>query len=335
MRVLTITCNASVDTSYLLPALTPGAIHRATQVLPQAGGKGNNVARILATLGHAPIATGFTGGFTGRFIESELQAQGIDCAFVRLDAASRTCLTIVEEDTGRTTEIRDPGAAIGPDDGERLLVRIGEIAPLVEAAVISGSPPPGAPADLYAKLVACLRRAGVDVALDASGDALRAGAAGGPTLIAPNRDEMAELLGWAPAGAPAPGEIVAAVQAWMLGRSDEDAGGDASTVNGVLVSLGAEGALLVRADAAFRARAPKIAAVNTVGCGDALLAGFLDARARGAGDADALAAAVAVGSAAALQPSIGVVDPADVARMRPDVDVASMTADILAGTIRR
>ncbi|MGI8475495.1 MAG: 1-phosphofructokinase family hexose kinase [Thermomicrobiales bacterium] len=310
MRLLTITCNTAVDTTYVLDRLEPGAINRVARALPRPGGKGNNVARVLATLGHAPVATGFAAGHTGRFIEDALRLQDVEPAFVSVAGESRVCLTIVEEATGRITEIREPGMTVGDGDARRLLERVGDLAAGAEAAAICGSLPPGLPTDFLARLAGVLRAAGVFTVLDSSGEALRAGLAGRPHLLKPNRDEIAALLGRDGDG----DELIALVQTELIGpRLDGDAA--------VLLSLGAEGAALIRRDVAWRAAAPRVAAVNTVGCGDALLAGYLDGRARGEGDPDALAHAVAVGAAAALQEAVGAIDADDVPRLRREVRV--------------
>lgn len=121
MRFLTIACNPAIDTTYLLDRFAIGVINRVDHVLPAPGGKGNNVARVLAALGQMPVATGFTGGRTGQFIEDGLRAVGVQSAFVPVHGESRVCLTIVERDGGRITEIREPGTEIGALDAERLL----------------------------------------------------------------------------------------------------------------------------------------------------------------------------------------------------------------------
>ena len=120
MRFVTVTPNAAIDTTYLLDHLVPGEINRVGRVIPQPGGKGNNVARVLAALGHRPTATGFAGGHIGAALVDGLRAHGVDPAFVSIAGETRVCLAIVEGQSGRTTEIREPGAALTEDDADRL-----------------------------------------------------------------------------------------------------------------------------------------------------------------------------------------------------------------------
>jgi tagatose 6-phosphate kinase len=312
MRFLTITCNPAIDTTYLIDRLEPGQINRVERVLPVAGGKGNNVARVLAKLGHTPTATGFAGGHTGRFIQDGLRAAGVEPAFVEIGGASRICLTVVEHKTGRTTEIREPGATVTETDLDRLLAHVGELAGETDVAVISGSLPPGAPSDLYARLIGVLNDAGVFVALDSSGNTLRAGVAAGPDLVKPNRDELADLLGGSP-------ELSGAIDITRTGLIGPvlPAGG------AMLLSLGSDGAMLIRGDCIIRAVPPSVEAVNTVGAGDALLAGFLHARATGMDHRESLAFAVATGTASALAESVGAVEPNVIERLRAQITISN------------
>lgn len=318
MRFLTITCNAAIDTTYAIGRLTPGAINRVERTMPVAGGKGNNVARVLARLGHTPVASGFLGGYTGRFIEAGLRAAGVEPAFVEVEGDSRICLTVVEQETGRTTEIREPGSVVTDADVDRLLTHVGSLAKTTDIAVISGSLPPGAPVELYAQLIGVLKSAGVFVALDSSGDPLRSGAAAGPDLVKPNRDEFADLLNVAAGvGSTDP------AHARLFGVVVPEDGF-------VLHSQGADGALLMHRGGSYGARPPRIESVNSVGAGDALLAGFLHARSAGLDDPKSLAFAVATGTASALAESVGAVDPAEIERVRAQVAV-SIAAPTAAG----
>lgn len=304
-RFATITLNASIDTACALPRLVPGEINRLANARPTAGGKGNNVARVLARLGHPAIATGFAGGHAGRFIADNLRAWGVSPAFMEVPGESRTCMTIVEGESGRVTEVRGPGAPVATADGDRFLDSVvGLIAP-AEFVAISGSLPPGLADDYYARLVGVLRAAGKWVVLDGSGEPLRLALAAGPNAIAPNREELSDLVG--PIGSV--GEAVAAA---CLVRERLGPGGR------VLLTLGAKGAASIDADRVIRARPPKVDIANPVGAGDAFLAGWL---AGGDDPSEALRYAVAVGTAAAMQPGIGEIDPTDVESIWAAVEV--------------
>ncbi|MFN8514483.1 MAG: 1-phosphofructokinase family hexose kinase [Thermomicrobiales bacterium] len=306
MRCLTMTLNAAIDVTYVVEGFRPGAIHRVEPGLAVPGGKGNNVARVLATLGHRVVATGFVAGRAGDTIARGLRASGVVAAFARVPGESRTCLTIRDAATGEATELLEHGATIPPAAATHFLRRAAKLAADVDAVVISGSLPEGLPPDYYALVLGALRPFGAHLALDTSGEALRLGLAGRPDLLKPNQDELAALLG--------PLDdlpmLVARTRRSLI---------DEQGIGRVLVSLGARGAVLIGAGAALRAIPPPVDAVNTVGAGDALLAGFVAALGEGDDECAALARAVATGTASVLHPTGGVVDPADVSRLRDAV----------------
>jgi tagatose 6-phosphate kinase len=306
MTIATITLNASIDTTWMLPRFTPGAINRIARKEAVAGGKGNNVARVLATLGQPVIASGFVAGWSGRFIEAGLAAAGIVTAFQAIPGESRTSLAIVETDNGRVTEAREPGPNVAADDWSRFLAETPVRLRGAATVALCGSLPPELPADAYAQLIRVLRGAGCRTTLDTSGAALREGLVAAPDLVKPNAAELGEL-----AGLPGP-EVETST---LLAAARDIARSRLGPDGRVLLSLGSRGAALIDRDNTLLASAPVVAVVSPVGCGDALLAGLLDAEARGESPADALRWAVAVGAAAALQLRPGVVDPADVARL--------------------
>ena len=307
--VATVTLNASVDTTGRLARLERGAINRLDRSEAVAGGKGNNVARVLATLGQRVVASGFVAGAAGRFIVDSLRAEGVEPAFREVPGESRTCLTLVEAD-GTVTEVREPGPTVAAADAAAFLRDAPELLAGAAVAVLSGGLPPGLPPDYYADLIGALRGAGIATVLDSSGEALRRGVAAGPGTLKPNTDELADLLG----GPVAPGGEVAAARRLAAALP-------AGTT--LLLTLGRHGAALVTATDAVLAAPPPVSVVNTVGAGDAFVAGWVDATVRGHGPVEALRRAVATGAAATMQSRIGAVDPADVARLLPQVRVAA------------
>jgi tagatose 6-phosphate kinase len=305
MRCVCITPNASVDATYRVDRLARGTIMRVSTRVSTPGGKGNNVARVLRALGHDVVASGFAGGHAGGFIERELQALGIEPAFVPVAGESRTCLAIVEDASAAVSELLEVGPTVTSDAQQALLERVDVLARQADAVVLSGSLPNGARLDLYADLVRIARDRGAFVALDSSGGPLAEGLAAEPDLVKPNWEEMRELMGNAHADVSA---AVSFVQERLLGPA-------LGAGSRVLLSLGRDGAVLIGAEGAVRVPARSVAVVNTVGAGDALLAGYLDAWSRRERAAAALAHASAVAAASTLQPQPGSVDPADVARL--------------------
>ncbi len=174
--ILTVALNAAIDTTLTLDEpLQPGESHRAREALKLPGGKGLNVARVLHTLGVPVHATGLVGGSTADFITQGLRKEGIEASFAPIGGTSRTCNAVVECDSGRVTEINEPGPSISAEEAQAFLGLYERLLPGSEAVALSGSLPPGLPADYYAGLIERARAAGVPAVLDTSGTALRAG----------------------------------------------------------------------------------------------------------------------------------------------------------------
>lgn len=270
--IVTLTPNPSIDRTLRIPPLRRGAVQRATAATAEAGGKGINVARALATQGHAARAVAPLSEASAATVLA-LLAGAVPLEPVPIAGAVRTNIGLIEDD-GTTTKVNEPGPTVGAGEVERLLARVVELAAGARWVAGCGSLPPGAPADLYARLAERVGAA-ARVAVDTDGPALRACAGIPVALLKPNRHELEELAG----------TELTTLGAVVACASDLVARG----ASAVLVSLGADGALLVDAGGATHAEARIDDVVNTVGAGDALLAGFL----AGDGSRDALAEAVA------------------------------------------
>ncbi|MCG0237720.1 MAG: 1-phosphofructokinase [Firmicutes bacterium] len=307
MRALTVTLNPAVDVTYFLDGFRPGAIHTAREVLRVAGGKGNNVARVLRSLGVEVAATGFAGGAAGAFLAEGLRQAGVEPAFHPIPGESRTCLALVDRETGTCTEVREPGPRISPEAADAFVERFTRLVAGCQAVVFSGSLPPGLPPDYYRRLVALARQAGAYVVLDTSGEPLARGLAAGPDLVKPNRDELAAWAG------REPGDLQEVLAAAARMR--------AAGARAVAVSLGAEGLVYLGPEGAWRLRPPAISAVNPVGSGDSLVAGVVAGLLQGRPVAEALRLGVACGAANATTPAVATFPPELAARLEPEVQV--------------
>lgn len=158
--ILCVNANAAIDKTMVVSPFRLNAIHRPRQVLALAGGKGANVARALRRLGEHPVVTGWAGGYNGHFIAAGLRAEGIEPAFVALDSESRTCLSILDPEAGTLTEIYEQGEPVRPAALEAFTDLFRSIVGRYAAITLSGSLPPGAPADFYGQLLALARGGG-------------------------------------------------------------------------------------------------------------------------------------------------------------------------------
>src|SRR4029450_6293859 len=178
--ILTVTLNAAVDRTVAVPNFRLGQRHRAGDAPPMAGGKGVHVARALKLLGRPVIAAGLAGGATGTRILERLAEESILNAFTRIEGESRTNLAVVDPTSGEQTEINERGPEISEAEVDRFLENLLYLAQGASICVLAGSIPPGAPADVYGRLVSELRSLGVLTVLDTDGEPMRAGLGGGP-----------------------------------------------------------------------------------------------------------------------------------------------------------
>jgi 1-phosphofructokinase len=274
--VVTVTLNPAIDQTVLLDSLVPGAVHRAQSppAAPQAGGKGVNVAQVLAALGVPSAAAGWLGADNATVFEAAFARHGIVDDMQRMAGSTRCNLKLTDLRRGETTEVNLPGIALDPAARQRaeaeLLARLDARRVPGTRVVLAGSLPPGAEATTWLRVAGFLAARGVPVVADLDAVALGALLAGLPApslpvLAKPNREELQALAG-RPLGGPA--EVADAARALLCERG----------VPRVLVSLGSEGAVVVGPEGRWFAPAPEVPAVaGTSGAGDALLAGTLAA----------------------------------------------------------
>jgi 1-phosphofructokinase len=299
--ILTLTLNPSLDRTIEVESLTRGAVIRAATAHLDPGGKGVNVSRALLANGVASCAVIPYGGDEGRRLVELLFDEGLDMITVAVAGATRSNITIAEPD-GTVTKINEPGVALSPEELDAVADAVLEAAHSADWVVASGSLPPGVPTDVYARLCARFAAAGILVAVDTSGPALRAAIAAAPALVKPNREELAEATGGAI------GSLGDAVEAALALH--------ARGARAVLASLGPDGAILLTGEEQVRVwygHAPVPEPRSTVGAGDAMLAGLLAAGGPAKGG-KALAEALAWATAAVGLPGSGMPLASDIRR---------------------
>ncbi|SDM67665.1 tagatose 6-phosphate kinase [Streptomyces sp. cf386] len=285
--ILTVTLNTALDITYRVRALRPHASHRVSEVTERPGGKGLNVARVLAALGHEVTVTGFTGGATGRVVQEQLTATpGVVDALVPVTGATRRTIAVVDAHTGDTTQLNEPGPTITPAEWSAFQEAYGDLLASASAVALCGSLPPGVPVGAYAGLVRAAKAAEVPVLLDTSGEALRRGVAARPDIIKPNADELAELTG-----------------SHEPMRATQDA--RRRGARAVVASLGAAGLLALTSEGRWRATPPARVHGNPTGAGDAVVAGLLSGLVERLPWPDRLARASALSAASVLAPVAG------------------------------
>ena len=259
-RILTLTLNPALDLSIRLDAIRPGEVNRTESTRLDAAGKGINVARVLAGLGHDVTVSGLLGSDNETAFVRAFNECGLHDAFLRVPGETRINVKISERD-GRVTDLNGPGPRIPPGTMELLSERLWSLLPGIDAVVISGSLPPNLMPARLAELIIGLRERRMRVWLDTSGPALVSGLAARPSAAKPNETELADWAGQ-------PLETTEARRQAALRLNAEG-------IEDVLVSMGAEGVLWAERGAVLLATPPRVPVISTVGAGDTLLAATL------------------------------------------------------------
>lgn len=280
--ILTVTLNPAVDKTCRINELILGQVNRLQAVRSIAGGKGVNVTKVLRQFDYPVIAMGFLGGYSGQMIQEKLTDMGAECQFTHIDGATRVSTNVLAEN-GYVTEILEPGPEITKEELRRFVEAYKRHTEKAEVVILSGSIPLGVPQDIYATLIAIAKEKDCKVFLDTSGEALKEGVKAIPHFIKPNRKEMEYLVGRRLSTTE---DMVAEARKLLE-----------TGIERVVISLGAKGFVYVDKEGGMEQSAYKVKAVNTVACGDTIVASYCMSGLEGKSRAEAAKCAAALSAA--------------------------------------
>lgn len=305
--IVTVTLNASIDKAYYLNSpVIDGTVHRVSVVDNSAGGKGLNASRAITTLNYPVCATGFVGGNNGRYLVELAHKDGITSDFIYTGQETRSCINILEPN-GQSTEFLEPGQPILTKDFLAFKAKLAELAKNAEVVTFNGSIPKGISTANYKELIEETMAAGIPCIVDAAGSLLTSCIDVLPTMIKPNTDEISQLLG---RKVSTENEIIKAAQE-LYKRG----------IKIVVISLGAQGALMVSDEGTFRATPPKIEVINPVGAGDTLVGSFAVALAQKKPTSECLVFALSCATASCLSAGTGRFDQGVAAKIQKQVSI--------------
>ncbi len=304
--IYTLTLNPAIDYVVKTEELFVGSLNRMNDEHMFVGGKGINVSRVLKSLGVNSIALGFVAGFTGDKITDSIEKFGIRTNFVRLkDGNSRINVKIK---SGVETELNAKGPKVSEEEKSELFQKLDTLVD-EDIIVMSGSRAQGLSDDIYREIMQRLSKKNIKFVVDASGELLKNAFSMKPWLIKPNKYGLEELFECKIDTYPQ--VIEAAKKLCDLG------------VQNVLVSLGAEGAVFAsRAGETYKVDAPCGRAINTVGAGDSMVAGFLAGYSLDQKFETALTLATAAGSATAFSDDLA--DPKTIMALVNEIKVKKL-----------
>jgi 6-phosphofructokinase 2 len=289
-EILTITLNPAVDLDSSVAAVMAGPKLRCATPVIDPGGGGINISRAVAALGGTSKALVAAGGAMGDVLTGLLTREAVAARIIQAPGETRQSLSVTESNTGAQYRFVFPGPVWGAVDVARALAEIATVIPEGGLAILSGSQPQGFADDFAAQLVRLAAEKGAGVALDSSGDALRALRAGritGLELLRLDQAEAAELAGRALNEASASAGFAFELVAKGVARI-------------VVLAHGAEGSVLVTDQGQWFCNAADVPVRSKTGAGDSFVAGFVLALARGMAPDMALQRGVAAASAAVM-----------------------------------
>ncbi len=257
--IYTITFSPTLDYVVEVEHFEAGMINRSISETVFPGGKGVNVSMVLHDLGYMNTALGFIAGFTGAEIRRQLRMHGVENNFIQVSRGMSRINMKIRSD--QETAINGQGPVIGPEDLGMLYQRLRSLVD-GDILVMAGFIPPSLPANMYEEVLAFLSGRDLKVVVDAEGELLTGTLKYHPFLIKPNADELGAIFHT---------EVKTRADAVPCAKILQEKG-----ARNVLVSLGGEGAvLLTEKGELYSSPALKGEIVNTVGAGDAMIAGFL------------------------------------------------------------
>lgn len=303
--ILTVTLNLALDVTYHVAGFEPGSATRVEDVARRAGGKGVNVARVLHQLGHQVVVFGMAGGFTGHAATAELKSAGLRHELVEIASESRLTVAVVDRE-GSATTFNEPGPQVTAAEWDAARSRLTDLIASSSAVVLSGSLPPGIPANAYAQLIEAATHAGVPALLDSAGDALRLGVAAHPEIVKINASELSGVIG----------EDEVAAGAAALQRAGARA---------VVVTEGPAGLTCFTGEDVWRAAPPEALTGNPTGAGDAASAALVVGMLNAVPWPKRLADAVALSAAAVCAPLAGSFDDRVYRRLKDTIRAVTAT----------
>jgi 6-phosphofructokinase 2 len=309
--IVTLTPNPSLDVSTTVAQVMPDHKLRCTPERHDPGGGGINVARVVRRLGGEVTAVYPCGGVTGQLLVRLVEGEHIVSRTSKIADETRQDFSVHEDVSGKQFRFVLPGPAMAEHEWQACLDTLAACAGHAGFIVASGSLPPGAPADFYARASRIAKAEGSRFLLDSSGPALTAALSEGVYLVKPSLRELCDAV-----GEPLEGET-----AWAgaCRRLVKDLRAEI-----VALTLGARGALLVTRDRVICAEPPPITPVSSVGAGDSFLGAVVWGLAAGHDLADVLRLGVAAGSSAVLNPGTELAHADDARRLVEAVTIREL-----------
>ena len=256
--IITVTLNPALDKTVILPGFAVNTVNRVSATRLDPGGKGINASKVVKALGGKTLALGVLGGAAGGYIQAAMDKMELPNDMVLTGEITRTNLKIIDPLLQTNTDINEPGGPVSEETLDAVWHKLTKAVKPGDTVVLAGKNPPGMPDSRLADWVTRLHGMKVYTCVDTVGEPMQQAIAAQPDIIKPNREELAEIAG---RRMVTDDDVLTAARE-LVGRG----------VGLVTASLGADGAIFVTRNQAFRGYAPKVSVVSVVGAGDAMMA---------------------------------------------------------------
>jgi 6-phosphofructokinase 2 len=286
--IVTVTFSPSIDKSFTVPELVPDKKLKCSAPILDPGGGGINVARAIKILGGEATAVFPSGGYTGKQFNQLLTDKGVPAVIIESKNETRENIVVVDQSRNLQYRFGMPGTSVVQEEWKEILQVIDGMT-FIEYLICSGSLPPGVPEDIYVQLATIAKQKGAKCIVDTSGKPLKLAIEAGLYLIKPNLGELSAYAGKEYLNMDDAKEI--ALEIVASGRCEI-----------VVVSMGANGAMLVTKDIVEIYNSPPVERKSTVGAGDSMVAGIVYSLSNNRRITDAVRYGVACGTAATMNP---------------------------------
>ncbi|MBE5852817.1 MAG: 1-phosphofructokinase family hexose kinase [Lachnospiraceae bacterium] len=314
MSIITVTLNPCIDrTITITKPIEIGGTHRVEKRREEVSGKGLNVSYLLKNWNVETKCVGFDFKGSDYIVKKTLDELEIPNELLAVEGQVR-CNIKVFDDTCRTmTEFNEKGFPVSEKDYAQFIAQMDElIGKLTEEdiLVLTGSVPPGIPADVYKGLIQKAKVYGIKTVLDASGELIKCGVEAIPFAMKPNKEELEMLLGYKPETME---EIGKACKILL------DKG-----VEYICVTLGDKGALLACTEGIYKAEPLKLDVKGIQGAGDSVVAGMCTAIQEGKAAETILRYAMAAAGGSLILEGTQMCRLEDFHRLLPQVKIESI-----------
>lgn len=296
--ILTLTINPALDVYSRVKNVIPGEKLRCEKAIVDPGGGGINVSRVIKRLGGESIAIYTRGGYTGDIFQKLLEKEQIKQDPVEIANDLRQNFAINETSSGDLFRFGFPGPELKEKEFQAVLDKVDAYKEAV-FLVASGSLPPGVPDNFYARVAAKARKNDIKFVLDTSGKAYTGILQEGAYLLKPNMNELEDLVGKTASNEKEQKELLLEVL-------------DKYPIEVIVLSLGANGALLAHGGEVRHFRAPEVVQVSSIGAGDSMVAGLVHCLSQGNPLEKAILYGLACGSATIKSPGTELLQLQDV-----------------------